>query len=110
MNKLYCSLLFFGLALLVRVPTPAQVAPRPADSFVESIGVNVHWGYDNTVYNSGFSTLKDRLNELGIRHLRDGTDAFVGGKGYVADRINGLYTDSGHPHHVHHRATSEWLS
>ena len=95
MNKLYCSLIFIGLALLVRAPTPAQVAPRPADSFVESIGVNVHWGYDNTVYNSGFSILKERLNELGVRHLRDGADAFVGGKGYVADRINGLYTDLG---------------
>jgi len=42
-----------------------------ADSFVNSIGVNVHLFYGN-VYSTGYSTIvKPRLAEIGIRHLRD---------------------------------------
>ena len=72
----------------------AQVIPHPADSFVESIGVNVHLGYAGEVYDTKFDALEDRLEELGIRHIRDGADAFLG-KPRVADRINKLYTELG---------------
>lgn len=72
----------------------AQVIPHPADSFVESVGVNTHWGYDGKVYDTKFDALEDRLEELGIRHIRDGADAFLG-KPRVVDYINKLYTELG---------------
>jgi len=51
----------------------AQAVPAiPADSFVESIGVNTHWGYPN-VYTHNYTGLKAKLAESGIRYLRDGT-------------------------------------
>ena len=46
---------------------------RPADSFVDSIGVNTHLPYDDGIYDTGYDgIIKPRLQELGIRHLRDG--------------------------------------
>ena len=47
------------------------VGARPADSFVDSIGVNVHLGYSNTVY-SEFPRIRTALDELGVRYIRDG--------------------------------------
>jgi hypothetical protein len=49
----------------------AAVAARPADSFVESVGVNVHLGYSGSVY-SEFSRVRAALDELGVRYIRDG--------------------------------------
>jgi hypothetical protein len=44
-----------------------------ADDFVASIGVNVHLSYFDRVYGSHFrSVIVPRLQELGVRHLRDG--------------------------------------
>jgi len=48
-------------------PLPA----RSADAFVDSIGVNTHWGYSDTPYGSKYSTVKQQLINLGIRHIRD---------------------------------------
>lgn len=56
----------------------------PADSFVESIGVNTHWSYLN-VYTRNYNGLKVELAESGIRYLRDHARPAV----YV--RINDLY-------------------
>lgn len=71
--------------------TAARNAPtlaRKADSLVESIGVNLHLGYDNGVY-SQFDRIKSGLQEIGIRHYRDGLEnpAF---KQYIKDRHNQL--------------------
>jgi hypothetical protein len=44
---------------------------RPADDFVDSIGVNVHLGYNNTPYRD-HDAVKDKLLELGVRYVRDG--------------------------------------
>jgi hypothetical protein len=44
---------------------------RPADSFVDSVGANVHLNYFDTVYGN-FDVVKQRLVALGVRHLRDG--------------------------------------
>jgi hypothetical protein len=47
-----------------------------ADSFVNTIGTNVHLRYSN-VYRTGYSTIvKPKLQALGIRHLRDGGGAY----------------------------------
>jgi hypothetical protein len=56
------------------VPAEEQQAgeqARPADSFVESIGANVHLTYFDTGYGN-FEVIKKRLLDLGVRHLRDG--------------------------------------
>ena len=44
----------------------------PADSFVESIGVNTHWSYPG-VYIDKYNDLKAKLGEAGIRYVRDHT-------------------------------------
>ena len=52
---------------------PATMA-RGADDLVDMLGVNIHLSYLDTVYGSGFATIiRPRLQELGIRHVRDGT-------------------------------------
>ena len=50
----------------------AEVA-RPADPFVDFVGVNTHLGYSDTTYGGYEGILKPRLLELGVRHIRDGT-------------------------------------
>ena len=56
--------------------TPAVYAApetaKRADAFVETIGVNVHLNYLNTAYANYKEVIKPRLQELGIRHIRDG--------------------------------------
>ena len=47
----------------------APVPAKSADSFVDSIGVNVHLTYDAYKDNG---LIKSKLQELGIRHIRDG--------------------------------------
>ncbi len=43
-----------------------------ADAFVESVGVNIHLHYTDTPYWSEYATIRSRLIELGVRHIRDG--------------------------------------
>jgi len=43
----------------------------PADSFVESIGINAHWS-DPNIYTRNYTSLKEKLGESGIRYIRDG--------------------------------------
>jgi hypothetical protein len=48
---------------------------RMADSFVDSIGANTHFGFGDTNWGSDRDTLiVPGLAKLGIRHLRDGLD------------------------------------
>jgi hypothetical protein len=54
------------------VDAHAEIA-RPADSFVDFVGVNTHLGYSDTTYADYEGILKPRLLELGVRHIRDGT-------------------------------------
>lgn len=46
---------------------------RSANDFYESVGVNTHLGYTDTVYWKNWPMVRDRLKELGVSHLRDGT-------------------------------------
>ena len=46
---------------------------RRASDFVNSIGVNTHFGYYDTTYGKYEEILKPRLLELGVKHIRDGT-------------------------------------
>lgn len=54
------------------------VRARNADSLVESIGVNTHFGYGDTVYGSQYAGLKEKLARSGIRYVRDGGSGAMG--------------------------------
>lgn len=55
-----------------------QIAPmttEPAtssDAFVDSIGINTHFGYTQSNYSTGWTTAAALLEQSGIRHIRDG--------------------------------------
>jgi hypothetical protein len=61
-----------GLILPIAATGFAQttIQARPADRFVDSIGVNVHMEYANTPYKH-YATINQKLRELGMRHFRD---------------------------------------
>jgi hypothetical protein len=61
----------FGLGMLAAPATAAPVKARAADGFVDSIGVNLHTSFSDTPYVSQFALVKQRLAELGVRHVRD---------------------------------------
>jgi hypothetical protein len=47
--------------------------PQKSFDFVNSIGVNTHFGYRDSQYHLYDEVLKPRLLELGVKHIRDGT-------------------------------------
>jgi hypothetical protein len=86
------------VAFLIAVPGPNNATARAAeqakaaDSFVDSIGINTHYG--NAIYVGGNAyanpLIDEKLAALGIRHLRDHTWNDTG-----LARIDGLYSDFG---------------
>jgi hypothetical protein len=71
---LLCFALLVACALATlasRAAAATATAAKPADSFVDSIGVNTHTAYDWTAYGSGFDLVKQKLSELGVRHIRE---------------------------------------
>src|SRR6185369_13361118 len=61
------------LTISLLLPAAASAATaRSAGSFVDSIGVNTHFSYADTVYDSRFEQVKAKLAELGVRHIREG--------------------------------------
>jgi len=73
-------------------PQPA----RSADSFVDSIGINTHLYYDDSVYYKNYSDIiKPELQALGVRHIRD--SAVLNYNGYL-DRIKELGSLGIHTH------------
>lgn len=51
----------------------------PANALIDSMCVATHWGYLDTPYGSNYKGVKQKLVELGIRHIRDGgsSDDFI---------------------------------
>jgi hypothetical protein len=83
------NLFILGLInFAVAMATVKSVAAIPADSFVESIGVNTHWTFPN-VYTYIYTGLKAKLAESGIRYIRDGSSAATHA------RANDLYNSLG---------------
>ena len=84
------TFVLFASVAAIGIPTAhtAPVTAKKADALVDSIGVNVHLGYDNTVYGN-FTMIKTRLQEIGIRHTRDGFEN-ASFKQYIKDRHNDL--------------------
>jgi hypothetical protein len=76
--------------LFVSSVNAASETARSADSFVDSIGVNTHLYYQDTVYYQKYEELiKPKLLELGVRHIRDGGTRNL--NGYL-DRLKELQT------------------
>lgn len=67
---------FASLAAIAGLLFPGSASAAPvtatsADAFVDSIGVNIHLHYNDTIYGD-FPKLKSALKEVGVRHVRDG--------------------------------------
>lgn len=64
-----------SLALVIMMAAFAVAASaekaRSADEFVNSVGVNIHLHHQDTSY-SNFPRIQQALQELGVRHVRDG--------------------------------------
>ena len=74
MNRLFALLgLVCWPALLLASDGPIAKKSSCAYDFVNSIGVNTHFGYYDTQYGRYEEVLKPRLLELGVKHIRDGT-------------------------------------
>jgi len=75
-------------SLLLAAPLRSEpVRATPADAFVDSIGVNIHLHYNDTIYGD-FPKVKAALAETGVRHVRDGL-VDSGWQPYF-DRVNEL--------------------
>ena len=61
--------------------------PRDARGFVDQVGVNVHLYYGDTAYGN-YRMVKQRLRELGVRHVRDVSDPDH--RQWFYDRVNDL--------------------
>lgn len=74
----YSNIAGLALSLLsvIALTTSVQAAEeraRRADDFVDSVGVNTHLYYDDSVYYKRYNDLiKPKLLALGVRHIRDG--------------------------------------
>ena len=71
--KVLCVVVATHGAVFVSAQELSVVKPRKAGDFVNSIGVNTHFGYYDTTYGKYEQILKLRLLELGVKHIRDGT-------------------------------------
>jgi hypothetical protein len=61
-----------GPATNSQLPTlPLQIA-KQANAFIDSIGMNVHLSYTNTIYVTQYSVFRNLLISSGVRHIRDG--------------------------------------
>jgi hypothetical protein len=60
-----------------------------ADTFIDTIGLNVHLAFTGTCYDTGFDTLVTQMTALGVRHIRDGLIDFPSPATYY-DRLNQL--------------------
>ena len=66
---------FWTALTLSALPLSVRAAPeaaRSADSFVDSVGVNIHLHNTDTTYGHFDDIVKPRLVALGVRHVRDG--------------------------------------
>ncbi len=85
---LLCTLVAAGFTAQTSGAEAGPVKARSTESMIESVGVNLHLGYDNRVYNE-FDKVKAVLQDMGIRHYRDGLEN-PDFKQFVKDRHNEL--------------------
>jgi hypothetical protein len=73
-------------------PTDAGIAPqqaRQADALVDTMGINIHVTYTDGPYGQYETLLKPKLQQLGVRYVRDGA-AIGAGYQYQHDRFKDL--------------------
>ena len=73
----YLLLLIAGSIFACSASLPSQSqslseTARSANSFIESVGVVTHLSRNNSAYGDYDTIIRPRLQELGIRHIRDG--------------------------------------
>ena len=61
---------------------------KTVESFIDSIGVVAHVGFNETVYGNYEKIIKPRLQELGIKHIRTSLHTLKNGK--AIQRVNDL--------------------
>lgn len=66
-----------------------DIQARRAGSFVDSMGINVHFGYAQTPYVKSYTQAQGALQALGIRYLRDEINPVLV-DGNFKDRLLGL--------------------
>jgi hypothetical protein len=79
----------FLLLPLAAIVSAAEL-PRSADAFVDSVGVNTHFSYTDSVYYLNFPLVKQALLDLKVRHIRDGLHDYGQGPSPVYDIHNQL--------------------
>ncbi len=70
-GRFECVILITATLLASCAPAIAQQTVA-ADAFVDSVGVNIHLHYTDSPYWEQFPAIRNRLIELGVRHVRDG--------------------------------------
>jgi hypothetical protein len=71
------SLLVVGILLTILLvmavkPAPQCAPARMSDDFVETIGVNTHLHFLDSVYGDRYPLVSEKLTKLGVRHARNG--------------------------------------
>lgn len=73
--RLSFSTLLLGISLTATftpmVASAGEVRARAAHRFVNAIGVNTHFGWNQSAYVRQYAQAKAALDELGVRHIRD---------------------------------------
>jgi hypothetical protein len=95
-----------GVALATLLATAQAAGPPPepaldATAFVDSVGVNVHFSYDDGPYAKREAIAK-LVRSLGLRHLRDGLtagreDICRADRGLAASGVRFTYITQAHP-------------
>ena len=70
-KKVILLLLVFPIIAYAQTKQNLTETPVPADSLVDSMGVNIHMTYGDTAY-ANVSAVRTMLQTLGLRHVRDG--------------------------------------
>lgn len=94
---LSCAALVLAIGPL-STPARAQEQAVSANSFINSIGVVTHFGYEDTPADPyhDYASVKNMLVDLGVRHIRDGSDIQKGSsKLYMQKSFRQLYDDAG---------------
>jgi hypothetical protein len=109
--RMAITLLGGTLATFAQVAKPVSpgntvlptMAAGSADGFVDFIGIDVHFNYYGSIYTQNTPLMLERMNQLGVRHLRDAMcwqgpqtwNTFyalhrqLGGLGYKTDYVMG---------------------
>jgi hypothetical protein len=78
LRTLIAAISVASLGAGAQAQTFSQVSAKAADSFVDSIGINVHITYDRSNYGKFSQIFQPALLGLGVRHARDGAMTWSG--------------------------------